>query len=263
MLRENFLKEKLETGNAVIGTWANVPSVIVADIIASTGLDFIIIDSEHGPISFETAQEMVIACESRNVSPVMRVGGIIEADILRALDIGIHCLQVPNVTGNAEVKRLIGLAKYPPAGRRGFSPFTRAGNYSLEHARELTSLANKNVLLAVHVEGKEAMDNIEEITAIKGIDIIFIGIFDISKSLGIPGDVGNPKVVNVLKMLTKRVNDAGKYPGTIVNSIEQMNKFLDSGLKYIAYSVDCEVISSSYKKVVSDFRKIGKAWRRK
>lgn len=97
MLNRNYLKEKLESGQSVIGTWSIIPSTVTTEIIASTGVDFIIIDAEHGPISFETAQDMAIVCESRGVSPVMRVGTIDEADILKALDIGVHCIQIPNV----------------------------------------------------------------------------------------------------------------------------------------------------------------------
>ena len=89
MRNKNYLKDKLAAGEPVIGTWSIIPSAISTDVIASTGLDFIIIDSEHGPINFETAQNMVMACESRGVSPVMRVGKIDEADILKALDIGV------------------------------------------------------------------------------------------------------------------------------------------------------------------------------
>ena len=254
MLRENFLKKKLALGQTVIGTWSIVPSVVVADIIASTGIDFMIIDSEHGPINFEIAQNMVITCESRNVSPVMRVGGIIEADILKALDIGVHCVQIPNITTKKDIEKLIKLVKYPPIGNRGFSPFTRAGNYSSENSKDLIKAANENVLLAVHIEGKEAVDNIDEILKINELDIIFIGLFDISKSLGIPGEVNNPKVIEILEIVADKVNNAGKYPGTIVTSIDQLKKFLNYGIKYITYSVDCEILSSGYKQINANFR---------
>lgn len=262
MLRNNFLRKKLEAGRIVIGTWSVITSSIVADVIASSGIDFIIIDSEHGPTNFETAQNMVIACESRNVSPVMRVGGIIEADILKALDIGVHCIQIPNIITSNDVKRTIELAKYPPVGNRGFSPFTRAGNYSIEHAKELTHIANENVLLAIHIEGREAVDNIDEILEFKELDIVFIGIFDISKSIGIPGDVKNPKVTEILRKLTQNIIDAGKYPGTIANSVEQLRDFINIGMKYITYSVDCEVISSGYKKMNADFRRLSNCYAR-
>lgn len=254
MLRKNFLKEKLESGLPVIGTWSIIPSVVVTDIIASTGIDFIVIDSEHGPINFETAQNMIIACESRNVSPVMRVGGINESDILKALDIGVHCIQVPNITNRNDILSLIDLVKYPPIGNRGFSPFTRAGNYSFESSTKLTKIANENVLLAIHIEGTEAVDNIEQILDIKELDIIFIGLYDISKSLGIPGEVNHPHVLSILSMLTEKIIDAGKYPGTIVTNTDKLTQFISIGVKYITYSVDCEILSSNYSKIKTVFR---------
>ena len=91
------MKSKLQKGECTVGTWQTIPSPIVTDIICSAGLDFVIVDAEHGPISFETAQEMAIACESREVSPIMRVGNINEDDILKALDIGMHGIQIPNI----------------------------------------------------------------------------------------------------------------------------------------------------------------------
>lgn len=256
MLRRNFLKEKLESGRAVLGTWVGIPSPVVADIISSSGLDFIVIDTEHGPISFETAQNMIMSAESRRVSPCIRVPGLNESDILKALDIGTHCLQIPNISTRKDAELAVQLAKYPPIGKRGFSPFTRAGNYSVGAVKDLTQKANAAVLLAIHIEGKEAIDNIDEILKIIGIDIVFIGLFDLSKSLGIPGDIDNPKVVNYLKDLVKRTTKAGKYPGTIVANDQQLRKYSDFGVKYFTYSVDCEVISRSYNGIVDGFRAV-------
>jgi 4-hydroxy-2-oxoheptanedioate aldolase len=255
MLRENFLKKKLQEGKAVLGTWAVIPSPVTADIMASAGLDFVIIDNEHGPISFETAQQMVIACESRGVSPVMRVGGIHEDDILRALDIGVHAVQVPNVDSRQGVLDIIKASKFPPIGNRGFSPFTRAGSYSRSTGAELALVGNDNTLVAINVEGKEAIENIDEILEIDALDIIFIGLFDLSKALGIPGQVDDPRLLNYLEALTKKINLAGKYAGTIATSKEKMHQFLDLGMKYIVYLVDCDMLRATYQDVSNCFHK--------
>jgi 4-hydroxy-2-oxoheptanedioate aldolase len=256
MLKINFLKEKLQAGKTVLGTWSVIPSPVVADVIAAAGVDFLIIDSEHGPINFETAQNMVMACESRGVSPVMRLWGVNEGEILKALDIGAHCVQIPNVTCRAEIEAVVRMAKYPPAGNRGFSPFTRAGAYTHENAARLTASANENTLICVHIEGKAAIDNISEFLAIKELDIIFIGLFDISKSLGIPGQVNDPRVQQILADLSARIVKAGKYPGTIATDAAQLEKFMAAGVKYITYSVDCEMLGRSYKKAVLEFQAI-------
>lgn len=258
MLKPNFLKQKLASGKPLIGTWAVIPSPVSADVIASSGIDFLIIDSEHGPINFETAQQMVIASESRGVSPVMRVSGVNEGEILKALDIGVHCVQIPNVTTRAEIDAVVRMAKYPPAGNRGFSPFTRAGGYSHENAVKLAGTANENTLIAVHIEGKAAVENIEDFLAVKELDIIFIGLFDISKSLGIPGQVNDPSVQQILAELSGKIVKAGKYPGTIATDAAQLERFLAAGLKYITYSVDCEMLGRSYKKAVAEFHNLAK-----
>ena len=247
MFRKNYVKEKLESGICVIGTWCVIPSPAVTDIICSSGLDFIIIDAEHGPITFETAQEMAAVCESREVSPIMRVGGVNESDILRALDIGMHGIQIPNIKDKTEVEMVINYAKYPPIGNRGYSPFTRAGEYSLEKATTLTGVANKNTLVGVNIEGEEAINNIDDILKIQELDILFIGLYDISKALGIPGQVDHPLVQEKLEELTLKINKTGKYPGTIATNIESLNRYKDLDVKYILYLVDCNVLQSAYK----------------
>jgi len=255
MLRKNFLKDKLEGGKAVLGTWAMIPSIVTIDIMASAGLDFIIIDSEHGPITFETAQNMAIACESRGVSPMMRVATLDEADILKALDIGMHGVQIPNIKDKRDVEKLVRFAKYPPIGNRGYSPFTRAGNYSIENATILPETANKNTLVAIHIEGKKVIECIDEILTVEPLDILFIGLFDLSKALGMPGKVNDPAVLQHLSEMTKKINDAGKYAGTIATSSETMERFLNMGLKYIVYLVDCEMLCNAYRTKRKAFEK--------
>ncbi len=256
MIRENFLKKKLENGQTCLGTWSIIPSTINSDIISSTNIDFIIIDQEHGPINFETAQNMVIACENNKVSPLIRTGGVEESSLLRALDIGCHGIQVPNINTVSQIKNLINYTKYPPEGNRGFSPFTRAGNYSIENAKQITNIANDNTLLGINVEGEEGIQNIDQFLEFKTLDLIFIGLFDISKSLGIPGDVKNKKVKKYLSELSKKINNQKKYPGTIATTIDDLKYYIDIGIKYILYLVDCEILRKSYSDVVIEFEKI-------
>ncbi len=253
MLRANHLKAALDRGDSVIGTWAIIPSVVTADVIAASGIDFVVIDAEHGPIGFETAQEMVIACESRGTSPVIRTGGVIEAEILRALDIGAHAIHVPNVTTAEDARRIISFAKYPPVGRRGFSPFTRAGGYSADNSARLTSESNDNTLVCIHIEGGDAVDRIDSFLAVEGIDIIFVGLYDLSKSMGLPGQVDHPDVLAKLQECIDAITAAGKIPGTIANTPGQMQTMLDRGIRYLTYSVDCEMLGRSYREAVALF----------
>ena len=247
MFRKNFIKEKLESGKTVLGTWCVVPSPHLTDVICSSGLDFIIIDGEHGPIGFETAQAMVSVCESRKVSPIMRVSGVNESEILRALDIGTHGVQVPNIKDKNEAMQVVNFAKFPPVGSRGYSPFTKLGEYSLEKSDRLPLEANANTLVGVNIEGKEAMNNINEILKITEIDILFIGLFDISKAMGIPGRVHDKKVQQKLIELTETINNSGKYSGTIATDLESLERYKNIGIKYLLYLVDCNVIKTAFK----------------
>ena len=252
MLGRNFLKEKLDAGKTVLGTWCVLPSPIVSDVIASSGLDFLIIDYEHGPIGFETAQAMVIACESRGVSPVMRVGGVLPDEILRAMDIGVHCVQVPNVIAFDQLREIVKAAKYPPAGNKGFSPFTRGGGYDTANSQAIMAGA-KNDLLAIHIEGRDAVENIDALLKVKEIDIIFIGMYDLSKSLGIPGQVDSPLLLDSVREMTAKILAAGKTPGTIATSEAQLERFVEMGMRYITYAADCGVLLWAYKAIHNKF----------
>jgi 4-hydroxy-2-oxoheptanedioate aldolase len=253
MLRTNFLKATLDRGDSVIGTWAIMPSIVTADVIAATGIDFLVIDEEHGPIGFETAQAMAIACDSRGVSPVIRVGGVIEAEILRALDVGAHAIHVPNVKAAEDARRIVGFAKYPPAGDRGFSPFTRAGGYSAANSEWLTSEANDNTLVCIHIEGSDAVERIGSFLEVEGIDIVFVGLYDLSKSMGLPGQVDHPDVLAKLDECIDAIRSAGKVPGTIANTPAQMRTMLERGVRYLTYSVDCEMLGRPYREAAETF----------
>lgn len=254
MIRENFLRNKLESGQVVMGTWSVIPSAVTADIISRTGLDFVIIDAEHGPIGFETAQQKAMACESNGVSPMFRPPNVNEADILRALDIGAHGVQVPNVEHPEQVHEIIKYAKFPPLGNRGFSPFVRAAGYTHLTAAEHVEMANRKTLIGINVEGENAIRNIQSFLKIDELDIIFIGSFDLSKAMGIPGEVEHPKLLQKMKELTDEIRSKGKNVGTITTSMEAIGRFKSYGMNYLVHFVDCEVLRNGYARAVAELK---------
>jgi 4-hydroxy-2-oxoheptanedioate aldolase len=228
---------------------------MVVDVIASSGIDFIVIDAEHGSISYETAHSMVSICESYGVTPIMRVGEINESLILRALDIGVHGIQVPNITTVEDAKQFVQFAKYPPVGIRGFSPYTKAGLYDVANGKDLPKIANENTLLIANVEGVDGMNNLEEISKVDGIDIIFIGLFDMSKSLGIAGDVENPKVIAKLDEAIEIIHKNGKKVGSIASNINMLKVLKSKNIDYLTYSVDTGIIKESYQNIINNFKR--------
>ena len=255
MLKKNFLKDKLNNDNLTIGTWNIIDSTMVVDVIASSGIDFIVIDAEHGSISYETAQAMISICESYNVTPIMRVGEINESLILRALDIGSHGVQLPNITTAQDAEQFVQLAKYPPVGVRGFSPYTKAGLYDVSNGQKMPAIANENTLLIANVEGEEGITNLQEIVSVEGIDVIFIGLFDMSKSLGIAGDVQNPRVMKKLDEAIEIIHKNGKKVGSIASNIEMLQVLKDKKIDYLTYSVDTGMIKESYVDMINKFNK--------
>lgn len=251
MLKDNWLLNKLKNSTKpCIGTWITLPCPASLDVICSTGPDFVVIDTEHAPASFETAQMMAVTCESRRVSPVYRVPGAIQSDIVRSLEIGMHAVQVPNITSAEMVRGVVQSSRYRPDGTKGLSPFTRACDYSSDNAAKMVNIANKNTLLIAQVEGQEGIDNLDEILDVKGIDLVFIGLYDLSNYLGITGELNNPKLKDLFSRLVKRISDHGIIVGSISNTSEQLRFLLDSGARYITHSADCQVLSSAYRSVL-------------
>jgi len=255
MLKRNHLLEKLKSGSEpCVGTFSIIPSPVVTDILCESGLDFIIFDGEHGPINFEIAQTMAMICQAHSVSPVMRVSGVDQSEILRALEIGVHGVQVPNLNSVEEASTLIEYAKYPPMGKRGLSPFTRASQYSAVNATEMVKKSNSNTLLNIHIEGALGIENIEQLLEVDSLDIFFLGLFDISSYMGLPGQVEHPEIQKLFKKLVGKIESAGKIVGTISNNERQLKSFIDMGVRYIAHSVDCHLLIHSYKTILSSIR---------
>jgi 4-hydroxy-2-oxoheptanedioate aldolase len=254
MLRKNYLKEKLIENNQAIGTWNIINSSVLVDVIASTGIDFIIIDAEHGGVTYETAQTLVSICESYQVSPIMRVGEINESLILRALDIGMHGVQLPNIQTVQDAQTFVQYAKYPPVGVRGFSPYTKAGLYDINQAKTMTEIANNNTLLIINIEDEVGLKNLTDIASTDGIDVIFIGLFDLSKSLGVPGDIMNVKVLKKLDEAVKIIHDCHKKVGSIASTPEMLSILKDKKLDYVTYSVDSGIVKDAYQSIIKKFR---------
>ena len=246
--------DKLARSEKTIGTWNLINSPLLVEVIASSGIDFLIIDAEHGNFTYETAQILVSICELYRVSPIMRVGEVNESLILRALDIGVHGIQVPNIKTVDDARLLVKFSKYPPNGLRGFSPYTKAGLFDLKNSEKLLKNANKNTIVIANIEDLTGLENIDDICKVNGLDIIFIGLFDLSKSLGIPGDIQNDLVLERLDRAIELVHSNNKKIGSIASSLDMLEILKKKGVDYITYSVDTGVVKESYMRVIDKFK---------
>jgi len=253
-MTDNQLLTKLRSGQTVFGTWSMTGSPSIINIIGLTGLDFIIFDMEHGSMSFETADNMVRAAECTGCQSIVRVPDASEATILRALETGSRGIMVPHVSTVAEAEKIVTACKYSPEGARGLSPYTRNHDYDHEDIAESMAANNRNTLAGVLVEGKKGIANLAEIAAVEGLDLIYTGIYDISQSIGLPGQLTHPDVLDVQKKCFEAVKQYGIAAGSFARDEEYIKLLVNNGCQFIAYSVDAYVLKTAYLSKISAYR---------
>ncbi|TXE10149.1 aldolase [Seonamhaeicola algicola] len=253
-MKQNLLQNKLKEGQTVFGPFCKLQDPAIVEIAAHSGFDFVIIDMEHGPFSVESAQNMVRAAEAKGITPVVRVTENSETLILRVLDIGVRCIQVPQVCTKADANKVVKAIKFFPKGERGMCRYVRAAEYTNIGPQDHFGKANDSVISIIHIEGMEGIENLPEIVKVDGIDVIFLGPYDLSQSCGVPGDVNNPKVVNAMKDAVEIAKKHGKAVGTFTESPEKAKMWKDIGVQYISYSVDVGLVMNTFKDITSKLK---------
>ena len=252
-MRENWLKTKLGQGRAVLGPFMKLSDPASIEIAALAGCDFAVIDLEHGPCSIERVQDMIRAAELRGLSPVVRVSANAPASIQRALDIGAHAVQVPHVSTAAEASAAVHAARFRPEGERGVCRFTRAADYSARDGIAYLGEANREVALVLQVEGVEGIDNLPAILAVAGLDVIFIGPYDLSQSCGVPGRINHSAVAERMRGAVALAAAAGVPIGTFVDDLDAARRWVEAGVRYVCYSVDTGILLDAFRAVVRGF----------
>ena len=254
MLVCNKLKEKLKKGEAVLGTWNTLSSPLVTEVLAQSGLDFEIIDLEHGPFAMDKVYLHVSACENSQCTPLVRIPSNSDWMALQALDQGAHGVVVPHINSVDDAKTFVDATKYHPQGNRGFTPFSKAGGFTNVNVDKYVGRAIDETINIVIIESKEGLDNLEEILKVGAIDIVYFGAYDLSQALGHPGNTKHPEVVQAIQQGVNLVNGADKYAGGFVpQSKNEIQELLDMGMKFITYEVDSSIIHKHVDDVSSWF----------
>jgi 4-hydroxy-2-oxoheptanedioate aldolase len=238
MHKHNSLKQKLKEKTQVIGTWSSLSSPNVVNVLGSTDLDFVVIDLEHGSMSHETVENMVRAAEASGISPIVRVGDDHEQTILRALETGPRSVMVPHINSVEKAEKIAKCCKYFPAGNRGLSPYTRIHDFTHIDIQDSLQTENQETMVGILVEGQEGLDNLEDIVKVEGIDLIYLGLFDICQSVGLPGQLNHPKVLEQIKRCCELIESNGIAAGSMSTSVEFINMLKDVGYTFIAYLND-------------------------
>jgi 2-keto-3-deoxy-L-rhamnonate aldolase RhmA len=247
---ENPVKKALREGKVVIGSTVTAANVDVAATLAGAGFDFLWIEMEHSPLTLESVRSMILATRGLKAVPFIRVPVNEPWLAKRVLDIGGIGVIFPFTSTRELAEQAVKSCKYPPQGIRGFGPAMATSRWGLS-ATDYVKFANDNVLVAVIIEQKQAIENIEEIASVPGIDILFIGANDLSFSLGVGGRLSDPVVEEaVAKVLAagKKHNIPVGYPA---GTPAEINKRIAQGFRFFQASSDLGLMSAGARELLS------------
>lgn len=250
---QNTIKLKLAQNEPVLGIWSVIPCPTTVELIGLTGLDFTILDMEHGAFDNQTLANCIRAAELANTAPLVRVPGESFAAVQWALDLGAHGIVFPQVTDTESAKNKVASTKFAPEGHRGFNPFTRFTKYDARAERGVGKLDDAFGLNVIIVETAAAIKDIDAILLIPNLDVIYVGIYDLSFALGYNGDTSNPDLIREVEHLTKKILLAGKHVGLMVRNQQDIENSIEQGVRFLVYSVDTSLIRNAAITVVGEF----------
>jgi 2-keto-3-deoxy-L-rhamnonate aldolase RhmA len=224
------LPELLRGPRALLGMFVGIPSPSLVEMCGHAGVDFVIVDNEHGPAGIESTEHMLRAARASGIIPVVRT---LESDILRVLDIGASAIQVPQVNSAEQAKRIVAAAKYPPIGMRGAAFSTRAAGYGFFGGERHVADSNAGTAVIVMTETRAAIDNLDAILAVPGIDAVFFGPNDLSFSFGHPGQMGHPEVIAAIEHGIDRALVHGVAPGVLALTPDDFQRWRKKGARYV------------------------------
>jgi 4-hydroxy-2-oxoheptanedioate aldolase len=243
-MRVNKMKAKIRSGEPAFGVSMMIPSPQIIEMVGQLGFDWVLIDCEHGTISLETVELMVMAAEASGLTPIVRPWANSPDAILRVMDRGAMGVQVPHVNTADDARCAVESVKYHPLGRRGIAAGTRPAQYGLGVTpAEYVEWVNRETLVCVQLEEVEALHNIDAILQVEGVDVFFLGPSDLSQSMGYPGQAGVPAVEQAIDDAFAAIVTAGKVPGS-AGSVERIVDCLWKGGLY-AYTHVPKLLSAA------------------
>ena len=242
------LRERLLDGETTVGTFQLIDSPMVSEMAGLAGMDFVVVDQEHGPLTAETSVGLCAAAERGGAAPIVRVRENSEAEIQRALDVGAAGVEIPQIETRADAEVAVDHARFDPLGERGLSPYVRAGGYTGRD--DYTARQNEETTVIVHIEGERGVDNLDDILAVEGIDVLFLGPYDMSQSLGISGQVRDDRVEDLMQEVCDRAAEEDKVVGTYADDPEMAEQWIDAGAQYVAIHVDGAILTHAFEDIV-------------
>lgn len=250
----NLFKQALREKRPQIGFWCTFGTPIVADMLADSGFDWLLLDCEHSPSEVPDVLPQLMAVDRSLVTtPVVRPPWNDMVIFKKLLDIGVRTLLVPMVSSAEEATAAVAATRYPLKGVRGVAGAIRANRYG--RMKDYHGTASDEICLLVQVETQQGLDNIEDIAAVEGVDGVFIGPADLGAALGHLTDRNHPSVIETIKQGRKRVADVGKATGILTIDADQAQMWLDEGFIFVACGVDSTILAREADALANRFKK--------
>jgi len=250
--QRNAFKHAIAAGKLQIGLWSSLCSNIVAEVIGDAGFDWIVLDSEHSPNEIPGLMSQLQAMQQGTASPVVRPAWNDAVLAKRCLDIGAQTLLFPYVQNAEEAKRAVASTRYPPDGFRGVAIATRAGRYG--RTPGYLTKANAEICVLVQVETKAALNELEAIAKVDGIDGVFIGPSDLAASLGHLGNPQHPDVQKAIQDAVNRLKKLGKPAGILTGNEEEARRYIDWGYLFVAVGADVGLLARNADALAKKFK---------
>lgn len=247
-MRENWVRKRLKDGQPTLGAFLGLGSPAVAELLASVGLDWLIVETEHNALDSAEIENMLRAIDAANTGtvPLVRIPSADPVYIQKALDLGALGVVVPMVKTADEARAIVAATRYPPVGRRSFGPL-RASRYTFD-SEDYFEKINDNVIVAFVLETKEAVEDIEEICAVDGVDVLYLGFADLSLSLGLtPFKLPHADVDAVVEKVLEVAARHGVAVGNGSTTPDGLQPIVDAGYTFIGFGPDYYLLADAAK----------------
>ena len=245
------LKERIRQGETLIGSLVTIPSLDVADILSRVGFDYLWIETEHAPMGFIHAQSLIQAVDGR-CPCLVRIPDRKEVWVKKALDIGCDGIVVPQVRSAEEAAQIVAWSLYPPEGQRSVG-VSRAHGYGMAF-REYVDRINDELVIVLQAEHRDAVENIETIVDVEGIDAVLMGPFDLSGSLGVLGQTDHPLVLDAIETIRRHCQVVGMPVGIFAADVGSAKRYLEQGFSLIALGMDAMFLWQSAAEALGSLR---------
>ena len=256
-MRTNPVKQALASGKTVVGSeLSRLRSADVSRLYALGGFDFVFIDTEHSAFSTETVADMVQVARESNIVPIVRVSQAEYTLVARTLDLGAQGIIIPRVNDVQTVRDIVSWMKFPPYGIRGYADTAAQTDHRPVAAREFVDAGTNENLCIIQIERKQAVENVEEMLAVPGVDVACMGCMDLSVDLGIPGELEHPAMVSAINRVLEAGRKNNVAVGIISGRFDTVAYWMKAGMRFVSFATETMLLQQMVAATAAKLRAV-------